>query len=81
MKQFNAFVIFLLALFTMDAASHATDLLKIDRQIDRIIIDPGLGGGDKGVESCIEGVFAKDINPSLEIVGKNIRKGWFYCLK
>jgi N-acetylmuramoyl-L-alanine amidase len=65
MKRFNAFVIALLALFTMDATSHATDLLKIDRQINRIIIDPGLGGSNKGVEGCIEGVFAKDIN--LEI--------------
>lgn len=59
------FKIALLFLVFLPFNLNASDLLKIDRYVNRIIIDPGLGGDKKGVKSCSEGVFAKDIN--LEI--------------
>jgi N-acetylmuramoyl-L-alanine amidase len=59
------FKIAIIVLFFLPFNLYANDLLKIDRHVNRIIIDPGLGGNNKGAEGCTEGVFAKDIN--LEI--------------
>jgi N-acetylmuramoyl-L-alanine amidase len=68
MKRRNSiffFVLILLAFSIIQTDSNASDLLKVERHLKRIIIDPGLGGNDKGAEGCTEWGFAKDIN--LEI--------------
>ena len=59
------FKITLICLLFLPLNLYASDLLKIDRYVNRIIIDPGLGGENKGAEGCSEGVFVKDINLAI----------------
>jgi N-acetylmuramoyl-L-alanine amidase len=63
--NFKIAITFFLVFFFLTLNLCANDLLKIDRHVKRIIIDPGLGGSEKGAEGCTEGIYAKDIN--LEI--------------
>jgi N-acetylmuramoyl-L-alanine amidase len=63
--NFKIAITFFLVFFFLPLNLCANDLLKIDRHVKRIIIDPGLGGSEKGAEGCTEGIYAKDIN--LEI--------------
>jgi N-acetylmuramoyl-L-alanine amidase len=44
------------------AANQDTNIRIIKRPVNRIAIDPGLGGAETGPTGCIDKVFSKDIN-------------------
>ena len=53
----------------------ANDLLIVDRRVNRIIIDPGLGGSEKGKKACLDNTYAKDINLNIsKLLSKTIQE-------
>ncbi|MCP4349943.1 MAG: N-acetylmuramoyl-L-alanine amidase [Desulfobacterales bacterium] len=77
MNKNNIFYFIIFILSSLILVVH-TDAQQINREIKKIVIDPGFGGTEKGAPGCEKGVYSKDIN--LEIA-KRVAKRIHNILK